>query len=134
MRAKYGTKLIANLAQQLTLEFGVGYGKRSLEQYRRFYLSFKDMGIANACVRNLTWTHLRIIMREASPEGRLWYVKTASEQMWSTRTLERKENRERPINAELLVCTNKAKVIKRGESKMGLIADSEDVYQGGKKR
>lgn len=131
MRAKYGTKLIANLAQQLTLEFGVGYGKRSLEQYRRFYLSFKDMGIANACVRNLTWTHLRIIMREASPEGRLWYVKTASEQMWSTRTLERKENRERPINAELLVCTNKAKVIKRGESKMGLIADSEDVYQGG---
>ena len=63
-RAKYGTKLIANLARQLTLEFGSGYGKRSLEQYRRFYLSFKDMEIANACVRNLTWTHFRIIMRD----------------------------------------------------------------------
>lgn len=88
-RAKYGAKLIANLAQQLTLEFGAGYGRRSLEQYRRFYLSFRDLEIANACVRNLTWTHFRIIMREATPEGRLWYMKEASEQMWSTRTLER---------------------------------------------
>lgn len=88
-RAKYGAKLIANLARQLTLDFGPGYGKRSLELYRRFYLLFKDMEIANACVRNLTWTHFRIIMREATPEGRLWYMKEASEQMWSTRTLER---------------------------------------------
>ena len=88
-RAKYGTNLIANLARQLTMEFGSGFGRRSLEQYRRFYLSFKDMEITNACVRNLTWTHLRIIMREASPEGRVWYMKEASEQMWSTRTLER---------------------------------------------
>ena len=42
-RAKYGTKLIANLARQLTLEYGSGFGQRSLEQYRRFYLSFKDL-------------------------------------------------------------------------------------------
>lgn len=44
-----------------------------------------------------------------------------------------KENRICPENAELLVCTNKAKVIKRGDSKMGLIADSDDVYQGVKR-
>ena len=25
-------------------------------------------------VHNLTWTHLRIIMREATPEGRQWYM------------------------------------------------------------
>lgn len=52
---------------------------------------------------------------------------------WNTRRLGyilNKENRERPQNAELLVCTNKAKVVKRGDSKMGLVADSEDVYQG----
>lgn len=61
VRAKYGTNLIANLARQLTLEYGSGFGRRSLEQYRRFYLSFKDMEITHACVRNLTWTHLRII-------------------------------------------------------------------------
>lgn len=88
-RAQYGARLIANLAKELTREYGAGYNKRSLEQYRRFYLSFKDLEIANARVRNLTWTHFRIIMRETSPEGRLWYMKEAADQMWSTRTLDR---------------------------------------------
>lgn len=88
-RAKYGTKLIANLAQQLTLEFGAGFSYRSLNEYRRFYLSFKDLEIMHTRVHNLTWSHLRIIMREATPEGRLWYIREASEQMWSVRTLER---------------------------------------------
>ncbi|MDO4497730.1 MAG: PDDEXK nuclease domain-containing protein [Bacteroidales bacterium] len=89
VRAKYGTKLIANLAKELTLEFGEGYSRRNLELYRKFYLCFKDLEKTNARVRNLSWTHLRIIMREVTPEGRLWYLKEASEQMWSTRTLER---------------------------------------------
>lgn len=31
-RAKYGTNLIANLARQLTLEFGTGYSYRSLNE------------------------------------------------------------------------------------------------------
>lgn len=88
-RAQYGKKLIAMLSQQLTCEYGSGYSKRSLEEYRRFYLCFKNLEIAHACVHNLTWTHFRIIMREATPEGRLWYMKEAAEQMWSTRTLER---------------------------------------------
>lgn len=88
-RAQYGKAIIKNLSAELTREYGAGYGIRSLEQYRQFYLSFKDLEIANARVRNLTWTHFRIIMREATPEGRAWYVKEAAEQMWGTRTLER---------------------------------------------
>jgi len=71
---------------------------------------------------------------ELKESGIFWIRHVPSH--WNVRRLGhvlRKENRERPINAELLVCTNKAKVIKRGESKMGLIADSEDVYQGVKK-
>lgn len=32
-RAQYGKKLIANLANALTLEYGIGYSKRALEQY-----------------------------------------------------------------------------------------------------
>lgn len=88
-RAQYGKGIIKNLAEALTREYGSGYGRRSLEQYRQFYLSFKNIEIANARVRNLTWTHFRIIMREATPEGRAWYLKEASEQMWGTRTLER---------------------------------------------
>lgn len=35
-RAKYGAKLITNLAHQLTLEFGSGFSYRSLNEFRRF--------------------------------------------------------------------------------------------------
>lgn len=41
-----------------------------------------------------------------------------------------KERRERPENAELLVCTNKATVVKKGDSKMGLVSDTDEIYQG----
>lgn len=41
-----------------------------------------------------------------------------------------KLRRERYPDAELLVCTNKGKVIKRGESKMGLVSDDISIYQG----
>ncbi|MCQ2234304.1 MAG: PDDEXK nuclease domain-containing protein [Paludibacteraceae bacterium] len=88
-RAKYGSKLITKLAKELTLEYGSGYSYRSLNEYRRFYLTFKDLQIVHTCVHNLNWSHFRVIMREASPEGRQWYMKEASEQMWSVRTLER---------------------------------------------
>ena len=66
-RAKYGAKLITNLAQQLTLEFGSGFSYRSLNEYPRFYLSFSDLEIMHTRVHNLTWSHFRIIMREATP-------------------------------------------------------------------
>lgn len=88
-RAQYGKRLIKILADQLVPVYGNAFSKRNLDYFRQFYLSFSDLEIVNARVHNLTWTHFRIIMREATPEGRLWYMKEAAEQMWSTRTLER---------------------------------------------
>lgn len=88
-RAQYGKRLIKMLAEQLVPVYGNAFSKRNLDYFRQFYLSFSDLEIVNARVHNLTWTHFRIIMRESTPEGRLWYMKEAAEQMWSTRTLER---------------------------------------------
>lgn len=42
-RAQYGKKLIAMLSQQQTCEYGSGYSKRSLEEYRRFLFVFKKL-------------------------------------------------------------------------------------------
>ncbi|MDR0830703.1 MAG: PDDEXK nuclease domain-containing protein [Prevotellaceae bacterium] len=38
---------------------------------------------------NLSWSHIRSIMRVDNPQTRLWYLKEADEQMWSVRTLDR---------------------------------------------
>ncbi len=88
-RAEYGRRQLEELAQHLVPEYGAAFSYRRLAEYRQFYLAFSDLQILHARVQNLTWTHIRALMRETSPEGRLWYLKEASEQMWSTRTLER---------------------------------------------
>ncbi len=73
--AKYGQYLLRDLGEQLCAEYGRGYTKRRLEEYRLFYLSFRNIEIAQTRLCNLTWSHFRIIMREPTPEGRAWYVR-----------------------------------------------------------
>ena len=42
VRAKYGSKLISELAQRLSTIYGNNYNKRNLQHYRKFYLLFPD--------------------------------------------------------------------------------------------
>ena len=39
----------------------------------------------NTCVHNLEWSHVRRVLSVTNPEARLWYLTSASENMWSTR-------------------------------------------------
>ena len=55
----------------------------------KFYLYFPDEEIVNACVHNLTWTHFRSLLRVSDENVRLWYTKEASDEGWSSRTLDR---------------------------------------------
>ena len=88
-RAEYGSQLIPMLAEQLTKEYGSGYGRRNLAYYRQFYLKFNNWEILHGLVQNLTWTHLRRILSVSSPQARDWYLRSASENMWSTTELDR---------------------------------------------
>jgi len=42
----------------------------------------------------------------------------------------KKHKRDVPENAELLICSNSGEVKKRGDSKLGLVASSDEIYQG----
>lgn len=88
-RADYGKRLIPILADELTIKYGSGYNKRNLAYFRKFYLEFKDLGILHTRVQNLNWSHIRRILSVSSPEAREWYLKTATEDMWSVKTLDR---------------------------------------------
>ncbi len=89
VRADYGKNLIPALADRLTVEFGSGYGRRNLADYRKFYLEFSDLEILHTRVQNLNWSHIRRILSVSNPEAREWYLKTAAEDMWSVKTLDR---------------------------------------------
>ena len=88
-RAAYGKMLIPDLAEKLTSEYGSGYGKRNLAYYRKFYLTFNDIEILHTRVQNLNWSHIRRLLSVNNPEAREWYLKTAAEDMWSVKTLDR---------------------------------------------
>jgi len=108
-RAEYGTHLIPMLSEELTKEFGKGFSARNLHYYRRFYLSFPDENILNARVQNLTWTHFRSLLRVDDEDARIWYLKEASDENWSARTLDR--NISTQYYNRLLSAPNKEKVI-----------------------
>ena len=108
-RAEYGEHLIDILSEELVSSFGKSYGKRNLQYFRKFYLLFPDAKIVNACVHNLTWTHFRSLLTVTDENARLWYAKEASEQMWSSRTLDR--NIGTQYYERLLLSPKKEKII-----------------------
>jgi predicted nuclease of restriction endonuclease-like (RecB) superfamily len=88
-RAEYGKYLIAELAQRLQKEYGTGFSKPSLWNYRQFY---KEFPILSALRRELTWTHYKLLMRVQNPKARVFYEQEAIKGGWNTRALDRQIN------------------------------------------
>ncbi|WP_407364280.1 DUF1016 domain-containing protein (plasmid) [Pseudomonas luteola] len=86
VRAKYGKRLLSNLARSLTREFGKGFDERNLRNMRGFYQAFP---IWNAVRTELSWTHYRTLLRVENASARQWYMSEAAQQNWSSRALER---------------------------------------------
>ena len=88
IRANYGEQVIA----QLSKELGKGFSKRTLWDYKKFYLTFPNIeDCAHMCAQ-LTWSHIRLIMRVESEQARTYYLQETAQQHWSVRTLERNIN------------------------------------------
>ena len=88
-RAEYGKSLIAELSQQLTLDYGKGFTATNLKYMRQFYLTFQNR---HALRDQLSWTHYRMIMKVENQNAREWYLEEAAKGIWSTRQLERQIN------------------------------------------
>ncbi|MBO4814165.1 MAG: DUF1016 family protein [Muribaculaceae bacterium] len=88
-RAEYGKQVLKGLARVLVPLFGSSYSERNLYSMRQFFLYFNDLEILNSRVQNLSWTHYRMLLRVPDEDARYWYLREASEEMWSSRTLSR---------------------------------------------
>ena len=88
-RAEYGKQVLKDLAQVLVPLYGSSYSERNLYSMRQFFLYFKDLEILNSRVQNLSWTHYRMLLRVPDENARYWYLREASQEMWSVRTLSR---------------------------------------------
>ena len=88
-RADYGKAVLRDLSRRLQAEFGDGFGQANLRNFRQFYLSFADHEIRYTVCSELSWSHLRMLMRVEAPEARAWYANEAATQGWSVRALDR---------------------------------------------
>ena len=85
--ADYGAKIIKMLSAELTREYGKGFSVGSLYYFRQFYNTFPQ--IFATPWRILSWSHYKRLMQVTNEQARNWYLKEASEEMWSYRTLNR---------------------------------------------
>ena len=88
-RAEYGKRLIEDLSTALTSDFGKGFSYANLCNCRQFYCKFPEQEILSTLCRELSWSHLRLIMRIDSAKAIEYYCSEAREQNWTVRQLER---------------------------------------------
>ena len=88
-KAEDGTRLIAELSKQMTIDFGKGFTPTNLKYMRQCYLTFP---IRHALRDELSWTHYRLLMRVENENARQFYIEEAVKSNWSTRQLERQIN------------------------------------------
>jgi predicted nuclease of restriction endonuclease-like (RecB) superfamily len=87
-RAKYGNQIIISLAQQLTQEYGKGWGEKQLRQCMRFASAFPDEQIVYALRIQLSWTHFRTLIYMDDPLKREFYIEMCRVEKWSSRQLQ----------------------------------------------
>ncbi|PIE86877.1 MAG: hypothetical protein CSA03_03180 [Bacteroidetes bacterium] len=87
-RADYGKKLIINLSNVLTAEFGAGFSTTNLRQMRKFYLIYEKQQTLSAEFK-LSWSHYLKLMRIDNEFERRFYEVEAIHNNWSVRELNR---------------------------------------------
>jgi len=91
-RADYGKQTVASLSKYLTVTYGKGWGEKQLRHCMRFAETFPEEEIVYALRRQLSWTHLRLIMFIEDPLKREFYVEMCKLEKWSSRQLQERIN------------------------------------------
>jgi predicted nuclease of restriction endonuclease-like (RecB) superfamily len=88
-RAAYGEKVIESIANQLSLEYGRGYGKINLSRMLKFSRLFPNREIVSTLSKQLSWSHFVMICAIDEPLKRDFYTEMCRIQRWSVRDFKR---------------------------------------------
>ncbi len=91
-RAEYGKEIVITLSRQLSEEFGSGWGEKQLRQCMKLATTFPEIEIVYTLCRQLSWSHLRLVMYIDDPLKRNFYVEMCKVEKWSVRTFQERIN------------------------------------------
>jgi len=89
-RAEYGKQVLKNLAKNLAVQFGRGWGYEKLKHCVRSAYLFSEEEIGYAVRTQLSWTHIRSLMSIENELKRSFYMEMTRIEHWDTRTLDEK--------------------------------------------
>ena len=102
IRAQYGTKLLKNLSEDLTRQFGRGYSYRNLQLTKKLYNTFpimqsliaqfpdkEQLKPSEKALLQCSWTHLVRVLSISDETERNFYLIETVENNWSVRELNR---------------------------------------------
>jgi predicted nuclease of restriction endonuclease-like (RecB) superfamily len=91
-RAEYGKQVLAELSAQLTEEYGNGWSRKQLLHCVRFATVFPEAEIVSTLWRQLSWSHLKLIIYIEDPLKREFYIEMCKLEKWSVRTFKERIN------------------------------------------
>ena len=89
-RAGYGQEIVQTLSEQLTAEFGRGFGRRNLFRMMQLFDYFPDDQIVSALSAQLGWSHFVELLPIEDRLKREFYAEMCRVERWSVRTLRHK--------------------------------------------
>jgi len=89
-RAAYGMQIVASLARQLTIEYGNSFSDKNIRRMMQFAERFPDIQIVASLMRQLTWTHITLLLPLKQPLQREFYAEMCRIENWSVRILRQK--------------------------------------------
>ncbi|OQX74983.1 MAG: cytoplasmic protein [Bacteroidetes bacterium 4484_249] len=91
-RAEYGKQIVVSLSRQLTNEYGKGWSEKLLRHCIRFAEVFPEKEIVYTLCRQLSWSHIRLLMFMDDELKREFYIEMCKLEKWSVRTFRERIN------------------------------------------
>lgn len=88
----YGKELVSKLWQQLEKEYGSSFSEKNVRRMIQFAKAFPDEKIVVSLIRELSWTHILVLIPIVDPLKRSFYIEMCKLEKWSVRMFRERVN------------------------------------------
>ncbi|MFC6269450.1 YhcG family protein [Frigoriflavimonas asaccharolytica] len=88
----YGKQIVATLWRQLATEYGTTFSEKNLRRMMQFAQVFPDEKMVVSLIRQLSWSHIKILIPINESLKREFYIEMCKLEKWSVRTFQERIN------------------------------------------
>ena len=85
---KYGKQIVATLWRQLESEYGSSFSEKNLRRMMQFAEIFPDEKMVVSLIRQLSWSHIKILIPIEESLKREFYIEMCKLEKWSVRVFQ----------------------------------------------